>query len=94
MSVFRRPELEKDNPVAPQMYVGPRRRHALTRAASTLRVASQESVAVVIQRLTAAAERFVAAVPPARQSTQERKALLKAIALAHKSLAEASRDES
>lgn len=94
MSVFRRPELEKDNPVAPQMYVGPRRRHALTRAASTLRVASQESVAVVIQRLTAAAERFVAAVPPARQSAQERKALLKAIALAHKSLAEASRDES
>lgn len=94
MSVFRRPELEKDNPVAPQMYVGPRRRHALTRAASTLRVASQESVAVVIQRLTAAAERFVAAVPPARQSAQERKALLKAIALARKSLAEASRDES
>lgn len=94
MSVFRRPELEKDNPVAPQMYVGPRRRHALTRAASTLRIASQESVAEVIQRLTSAAERFVAAVPPARQSTQERKALLKAIALAHKSLVEASRDES
>jgi len=94
MAVFRRPELEKDNPVAPQMYVGPRRRHALMRAASTLRVAPQESVAVVIQRLAAAAERFVAAVPPARQSTQERKALLKAIILAHKSLAEASRDES
>jgi len=94
MAVFRRPELEKDNPVAPQMYVGPRRRHALMRAASTLRVAPQESVAVVIQRLATAAERFVEAVPPARQSTQERKALLKAITLARKSLAEASRDES
>jgi hypothetical protein len=76
------------------MYVGPRRRHALTRAASMLRVAPQESVAVVIQRLTEAAERFVACVPPAKQSTQERKALLKAITLAHKSLAEVSRDES
>lgn len=94
MAVFRRPELEKDNPVAPQMYVGPRRRLALTRVASTLRVAPQESVTEVIQRLTSAAERFVAAVPPAKQSTQERKALLKAITLAHKSLAEASRDES
>ena len=93
MAVFRRPELEKDNPIAPQMYVGPRRRHALMRAASTLRVAPQESVAVVIQRLTAAAERFVASVPPARQSIQERKALLKAITLARKSLVEASRDE-
>jgi hypothetical protein len=47
-----------------------------------------------MQRLTAAAERFVAIVPPARQSTQERKALLKAITLAHKSLAEASHIES
>lgn len=92
MAVFRRPELEKDNPIAPQMYVGPRRRHALTRAASTLRVAPQESVAVVMQRLTVAAEQFVAAVPTAKQSTQERKALLKAIAQAHKSLAEGSLD--
>jgi hypothetical protein len=93
MAVFRRPELEKDNPIAPQMYVGPRRRHALTRAASMLRVVPRESVAVVLQRLTVAAERFAAAVPPVKQSTQERKALLKAISLAHKSLAEVSHDE-
>jgi hypothetical protein len=93
MAVFRRPELEKDNPIAPQMYVGPRRRHALNRAAATLQGVRQESVTEVMQRLTAAAERFVAAVPPARQSTQERKALLEAIALAHKSLAEASREQ-
>lgn len=93
MAVFRRPELEKDNPVAPQVYVGPRRRRALTRAASTPQVTLQESVAEVIQILTAAAERFVARVPPAKQSTQERKALLKAITLAQKSMAEVSRDE-
>jgi hypothetical protein len=76
------------------MYVGPRRRRALARATSTLQRAPQESVAEVMQRLTAAAERFVASVPPARHSTQERKALLEAIALAHESLAEASREES
>ncbi len=34
MGVFYRPELEKDNPLAPQPYVGPRRRIALARAAS------------------------------------------------------------
>ncbi len=93
MAVFRRPELEKDNPIAPQMYVGPRRRRGLMRAASMPQGTPQESVTEVMQRLTEAAERFVATVPPAKQSTQERKALLKAIALAHKSLAEVSRDE-
>ncbi len=93
MAAFRRPELEKDNPIAPQMYVGPRRRRALTKAASMPQVTQQESVTEVIQRLTAAAERFVATVPPAKRSTQERKALLKAITLAHKSLAEVAHDE-
>lgn len=34
MGAFYRPELEKDNPIAPQAYVGPRRRLALARAAS------------------------------------------------------------
>lgn len=34
MGVFYRPELEKDNPAAPEAYVGPRRRIALARAAS------------------------------------------------------------
>lgn len=92
MAVFRRPELEKDNPIAPQMYVGPRRRRALTRAALAPHITLQESAADVIQRLTEAAERFVASVPPGKQSTQERKALLKAITLAQKSLAEVSRD--
>jgi hypothetical protein len=35
MAAFRRPELEKDNPIAPQMYVGPRRRRVLARAAAS-----------------------------------------------------------
>jgi hypothetical protein len=92
MAVFRRPELEKDNPIAPQMYVGPRRRRALATAALAPYITLQESAADVIQRLTEAAERFLASVPPGRQSTQERKALLKAITLAQKSLVEVSRD--
>ena len=35
MGILYRPELEKDNPAAPQPYVGPRRRIALARAASS-----------------------------------------------------------
>lgn len=87
MAVFRRPELEKDNPSAPQMYVGPRRRRELAREASSLLVTAQESMTEVLQTLMSAAERFVATVPPAKKLTQERKALLKAIAQAQKHLA-------
>lgn len=87
MAVFRRPELEKDNPIAPQMYVGPRRRRELARAARLSLVTAQESMMEVLQTLMSAAERFVATVPPAKKPTQERKALLKAIAQAQKHLA-------
>jgi hypothetical protein len=87
MAVFRRPELEKDNPIAPQMYMGPRRRRALTKAVLSSSAFAPESMAEALQTLIAAAERFVASVPPAKKSTQERKALLKAITLAQKSLA-------
>ncbi len=88
MAGFRRPELEKDNPVAPQMYVGPRRRHALARTASSPQAAAPESMTETLRTLTAAAERFVANVPPAKRLTQERKALLKAITHAHQCLAD------
>jgi hypothetical protein len=64
----------------------------LATAALAPYITLQESAADVIQRLTEAAERFLASVPPGRQSTQERKALLKAITLAQKSLVEVSRD--
>ena len=33
--IFRRPELEKDNPIAPEPYVGPRRRLAMARASAS-----------------------------------------------------------
>jgi hypothetical protein len=87
MAVFRRPELEKDNPIAPQMYVGPRRRRELARETSSSLVTDQESITSVLQTLASAAERFVATVPPAKKPTRERKALLNAIAQAQQHLA-------
>ena len=79
MAVFRRPELEKDNPTAPQMYVGPRRRRGLLREASLLPASRHGDMAETLQALTAAAERFVASVPPSKKLQEERTALLEAI---------------
>jgi hypothetical protein len=79
MAVFRRPELEKDNPIAPQMYVGPRRRRALLREASLSPASRRGNMAETLQALTAAAERFVASVPPSKKLQEERNALLEAI---------------
>lgn len=86
MGVFRRPELEKDNPIAPQMYVGPRRRLALARAASKSQVLAQGGMAETLQTLTEAAERFVALVPSSKKRQAERKALLAAITQARQVL--------
>ncbi len=79
MAVFRRPELEKDNPIAPQMYVGPRRGRALLREASLSPSSRQGDMAETLQALTAAAERFVAKVLPSKKLQEERSALLEAI---------------
>jgi hypothetical protein len=79
MAVFRRPELEKDNPTAPQMYVGPRRRRALLREASLSPASRQGDMVETLQALTAAAERFMAKVPPSKKLQEERSALLEAI---------------
>ena len=79
MAVFRRPELEKDNPTAPQMSGGPRRRRALLREASLPPASRHGDMAETLQALTAAAERFVASVPPSKKLQKERTALLEAI---------------
>jgi len=86
MGVFRRPELEKDNPIAPQMYVGPRRRRALARAASKSPVLTQGDMTETLQTLTAAAKRFVATVPASQKRREERDALLAAITQAQRLL--------
>ncbi len=86
MGVFRRPELGKDNPVAPQMYVGPRRRLALARAAAKSQVPTQGDLAETLQTLTSAAKRFVATVPASKKRQEERDALLEAITQAQRFL--------
>lgn len=86
MGVFRRPELEKDNPVAPQMYVGPRRRLALARAAAKAQSPASGNMAEALQALTEAADAFVATVPVSKKRHKERTALLKAIRQAQRLL--------
>ena len=79
---MRRPELEKDNPTAPQLYVGPRRRRALSRATTPSHPAAQDEIAAALQALTAAAEEFLNGVPYVQELDKERNALLEAIAQA------------
>ena len=79
MARSRRPELEKDNPTAPQLYVGPRRRRALSRATTSSRPAAQDEIATAMQALMAAAEEFVNGVPYVQELDKERNALLEAI---------------
>lgn len=86
MGVFRRPELEKDNPVAPQMYVGPRRRRALLREASSSPASEQGGLAEILRTLTAAAERFAAAAPRSKKLQGKRNSLLEAITQAQQVL--------
>lgn len=82
MARSRRPELEKDNPTAPQLYVGPRRRSALSRTASASPTPAPDRMAAAMQALTAAAEEFVNGVPYVQELDMERNALLEAIAQA------------
>ncbi len=84
MGVFRRPELIKDNPVAPQMYVGPRRR--LARAASTSQLPTQGDMAETLQALTSAAKGFMATVSASKKRKAEGEALLDAITQAQRLL--------
>ncbi len=79
MARSRRPELEKDNPIAPQLYVGPRRRRALSREASTSQTPAPGRMAAAMQALMAAAEEFVNGVPYVQELDKERNALLDAI---------------
>jgi hypothetical protein len=78
MSMLRRPELEKDNPVAPQIYVGPRRKRAMARKASSEPTAP-DGITTRLQRLVDAAEQFVNSMPPVQETDNERTALLEAI---------------
>lgn len=85
--LFRRPELEKDNPIAPQPYVGPRRRLALARAAASRQSTEENDLKKTLQDLTRAASRYVDRVPKTRKTEKSLKILRDAIAQAEQVLA-------
>ncbi len=74
MARSQRPELEKDNPIAPQ----PRRRRPGRRP---FRLDTDEPITEgqALEALTAAAERFIDAVPHQPNLDAERQALIEAI---------------
>ena len=86
MSIFRRPELEKDNPIAPEPYVGPRRRIAMARAAASGKTADTADVRDTLKTLVDAATYFVNSRPKAKKTEKELGVLRKAIARAERVL--------
>lgn len=84
--IFRRPELEKDNPIAPQPYVGPRRRLAMARAAVSGELSEVGDMKETLQVLMKAASLFVNSLPKARKADAGLKALRDAIAQAEQVL--------
>lgn len=85
--IFRRPELEKDNPIAPQPYIGPRRRLALARAAASREFIEENDLKKALRDLTLAASRYVDRVPKTRRTQKSLRVLLDAIARAERVLA-------
>ncbi len=84
---FRRPELEKDNPIAPEPYVGPRRRLAMARAAASGTLREVGDMRETLQTLTEVASRFVNSLSKARNAEKELETLRAAIAQAERVLA-------
>ncbi|MDC8448849.1 MAG: hypothetical protein LV473_10865 [Nitrospira sp.] len=80
--IFRRPELEKDNPIASQPYVGPRRRLALARATGSREFTGENDLKKTLRGLTLAASRYVDRLPKARKTGKSLKVLRDAIAQA------------
>jgi hypothetical protein len=85
--IFRRPELEKDNPIAPQPYVGPRRRLALARTTGSREFTEENDLKKALRKLTRAASRYVDCEPKTRKTGKSLKVLRDAIAQAERVLA-------
>ena len=83
---FRRPELEKDNPTAPQPYVGPRRRRSKARATSAEEPVGAEQIKERLQILAKAASRFVKSLPKTRKTDEGLNVLQDAIIQAERAL--------
>jgi hypothetical protein len=85
--IFRRPELEKDNPIAPEPYVGPRRRLAMARAAALEKSTEAGDLKDTLRMLTSAAAEFLRRQPKVRKPGRSLMALRDAIAKADQVLA-------
>jgi hypothetical protein len=84
--IFRRPELEKDNPIAPEPYVGPRRRLAMARAVAAGKSAEPGDVIETLHILTEAATRVVKRFSTQRKIDGDLEMLREAIAQAERTL--------
>lgn len=91
--VFRRPELEKDNPIASQPYMGPRRRRAQAHALSAEGSAEMGEMKVAFQALTDAASRFVKGLSKTRPSAKNLALLRDAIGQAERLLSAEGRSQ-
>lgn len=89
--IFRRPELEKDNPIAPEPYVGPRRRLAMACAAGVENPSEVADMKETLQVLVDAASRFLRDLPKVGRPGKSFKVLQDAIAHAEEVLAAKNR---
>lgn len=83
---FRRPELEKDNPIAPQPYVGPRRRQSKARTTPEEEPVRSEQIRERLQILAKAASRFVNTLPKTKKTDEGLNVLRDAIVQAERVL--------
>jgi hypothetical protein len=84
--IFRRPELEKDNPIAPEPYVGPRRRLAMARAVAAGKSVEPGDVIETLHILTEAAARVVKRFSNQRKTDGDLETLREAIVQAERTL--------
>ena len=91
--IFKRPELEKDNPIAPQPYVGPRRRLAMARTAASEKSREVDGMKETLEALTEAASCVVNRMPKASKTDKPLKKLREAIARAERVLAAEGRSD-
>jgi hypothetical protein len=84
--IFRRPELEKDNPIAPEPYVGPRRRLAMARAVAAGKSAEPSDVRETLQVLAKAAAQVVKRLSHQGKVDKDLQTLREAIAQAERTL--------
>ena len=83
--VFRRPELEKDNPIASQPYLGPRRRRAGAHGVEE-ESAEVAEMKEVLQALTDAASQVVKGMTKTKATGRDLSALQDAIIQAERLL--------